>query len=141
MWSCYQLFLKSFNTSNILLSKRMKWKHNTETHCKIRQKLYSRYVPIKLLIDNKFRLLFTYNNDFIRYLTSLGSLRTLRFTESVFVGLNKQIVNTRLDRPLKPGIRNKTLRIVLRFQIEISRLMCICWHSFFNRFIFFCVFY
>ena len=43
--------------------------------------LYSRYEPIKLLIAQKCRLLFTYNADFIRYLTSLGSLRT--FTESV----------------------------------------------------------
>jgi len=36
-------------------------------------KLYSRYVLIELLIDNKFWLLFTYNADFIRYLISLES--------------------------------------------------------------------
>ena len=41
--------------------------------------MYSRYVPIKLLIANKCRLLFTYNADSIRDLTSLGSLQT--FTE------------------------------------------------------------
>jgi len=52
-----------------------------------------------------------------------------------------QKVNTRLDRPLKPGIRHKTLRIVLRLQIEISRLMYTCWHKFFYRYIYFCVFY
>jgi len=40
--------------------------------------------------------------------------------EICIVALNRQIVNTRSDRPLKPGIRNKTLRIVLRFQIKIS---------------------
>ena len=43
--------------------------------------MYSRYVPNKLLIARKSRLLFTYNDDSIRDLTSLGSLRT--FSESV----------------------------------------------------------
>jgi len=33
--------------------------HNTETYCKMRKKLYSLYVPIKLLIAKKFWLLFT----------------------------------------------------------------------------------
>jgi len=36
---------------------------------------------IKMLIANKFRLLFIYNADSIRDFTSLGDLRT--FTESV----------------------------------------------------------
>jgi len=69
------------------------------------QKLYLRYVPIKLLNANKFRLLFTNNANSIRYLTSPGSVRT--FTESVvicIVALNRQIVNNRLDRPIQPGI-------------------------------------
>ena len=40
-------------------------------------KMYLLYVPIKLLIANKFRLLFTFNTDFIRDLvSSLVSLRT-----------------------------------------------------------------
>jgi len=43
--------------------------------------MYSRYVPNKLLIAHKSRLLFTYNDDSIRDKTCLGSLRT--FTESV----------------------------------------------------------
>ena len=43
---------------------------------KIRQKLYSRYVPIKLLTANKFWLLFIYNADSIQDLTRLRSLRT-----------------------------------------------------------------
>jgi len=82
--------------------------------------MYSRYVPNKLLVARKSRLLFTHN---------AYSIRDLAFDiEICIVALNRQIVNTRLDRPLKPGIRNKTLRIVLRFQIKISRLMCICWH-------------
>ena len=45
--------------------------------------MYSRYVPIKLLIANKCRLLFTYNADSIRDLTSFGSLQT--FTESFVI--------------------------------------------------------
>jgi len=95
--------------------------------------MFSRYVPNKLLIAHKSRLLYTYN---------AYSIRDLAFDiEICIVAFNRQIVNTRLDRPLKPGIRNKTLRTVLRFQIEISRLMCICWHLFFNRYIYFCVFY
>jgi len=43
----------------------------------------SRYVQIKFLIANKIRLLFTYNAEFIRYLTSHGSLLT--FTKSVVI--------------------------------------------------------
>jgi len=43
--------------------------------------MYSRYVPNKLLIAHKSRLLFTYNDDSIRDKTSIGSLRT--FSESV----------------------------------------------------------
>jgi len=39
------------------------------------------------------------------------------------------------------SFRNKTLRTVLRFHKEISRLMCICWHLSFNRHTYFCVFY
>ena len=35
----------------------------------------------------------------------------------------------------------KTLRMILIFQLEISRLMCICWHKFFNRYTYFCVSY
>ena len=31
--------------------------------------------------------------------------------------------------------------MILTFQLEISRLMCICWHSFFNRYTCFCVSY
>jgi len=51
--------------------------HNTETYCKMRKKLYSLYVPIKLLIASKFRLLFTYNADSIcDLLSSLVSLHT-----------------------------------------------------------------
>jgi len=38
---------------------------------------------LKLLIANNFRLLFAYNADLIRDLTSFGSLRT--FTESVVI--------------------------------------------------------
>jgi len=89
-------------------------------------KLYLRYVPIKLLIAYKFRLLFTYNADSIRNLSSLGSLRRV----SLFKLLHSTIyiINNRLDRPLKPGIRNNTLRIVLRFQS-------------FNQYTYFCVFY
>jgi len=49
-------------------------------YCKIRKKMYSRYVPNKLLIAHKSRLWFTYNDDSIRDLSSLGSLRT--FSES-----------------------------------------------------------
>ena len=45
--------------------------------------MYSRYVPIKMLIANKFRLLFTYNADSIRDLTSLESLWT--FIKSVVI--------------------------------------------------------
>jgi len=41
----------------------------------------------------------------------------------------------------KPGIRFKTLRMILRFQIEISRLMCIFGISFFNQYTYFCVTY
>jgi len=82
--------------------------------------MYLRYVRNKLLIALKSRLFFTYNTY---------SIRDLAFDiEICIVALNRQIVNTRLDRPLTPGVRDKTLRIVLRFQIEISRLMCICWH-------------
>ena len=52
-------------------------KHNTETYFKIRKKLYSLHVPIKLLIANKCQLLFTYNADSIRELVStLVILRT-----------------------------------------------------------------
>jgi len=79
-----------------------------QTYCKICQILYSQYVPIKLLIANKFRLLFTYNADSIRYLISLWSLLT--YTESVviwIIALNRQIVNNRLYQPLKPGIWKK----------------------------------
>jgi len=43
-------------------------------------KMYSRYIPIKLLTANKFWLLFTTNAYSIRDLTSIGSIRT--FTES-----------------------------------------------------------
>jgi len=35
----------------------------------------------------------------------------------------------------------KTLRMILIFQLEISRLMCICWHKFFNRYTYFFVSY
>jgi len=73
----------------------------------------------RIIVDCQYiSVIVYYNADSIRYFTGLESLRT--FTESVvfwIVALNRQIVNTRLDRPLKPGIRNKTLRIVLRFQI------------------------
>ena len=31
--------------------------------------------------------------------------------------------------------------MILIFQLEISRLMCICWHTFFNRYTYFCVSY
>ena len=40
---------------------------------------------------------------------------------------------------LPPSI--KTLRMILIFQLEIYRLMCICWHKFFNRYTYFCVSY
>jgi len=101
--------------------------------------MYSRYVPNKLLIAHKYWLLFTYNDDSICEKTSLGSLRT--FSESVvfrrndrrvLIGrtlnlnfaLNRQIVI--LDYP--PLTTIKTLRMILIFQLEISRFMCICWH-------------
>ena len=31
--------------------------------------------------------------------------------------------------------------MILIFQLEISRLVCICWHKFFNRYTYFCVSY
>ena len=78
--------------------------------------MYSRYVPNKLLIAHKSRLLFTYN---------AYSIHDLAFDiEICIVALNRQIVNTRLDQPLEPSIWNKTLRIVFK----IERDMCICWH-------------
>jgi len=70
--------------------------------------MYSRYVPNKLFIAHKSRLLFTYNDDSLR-------------------ALNRQIVI--LDH--LPLTTIKTLIMILIFQLEISRLMCICWHSFF----------
>jgi len=45
--------------------------------------MYSQLEPIKWLIANIFRLLFPFNADFIRDLTSLGSL--LSFTKSVVI--------------------------------------------------------
>jgi len=62
------------------------------------------FMLCKLLIANKFRLLFAYNADSICYLTSLKSLCI--FTESVIiwiVALNRQIVNNHLDGPQSPA--------------------------------------
>ena len=61
-----------------------KWNNNiTPKHVANYVKLciYGMYCMIKMLIANKFRLLFIYNADSIRDFTSLGDLRT--FTESV----------------------------------------------------------
>jgi len=79
--------------------------------------LYLLIVPIILLIANKFRLLFTYKADFIRYLTNPGKLQP--FTKSVgicIVSLSKEIVKKRLDRKFKPGIWRKN--IDTRFKIS-----------------------
>jgi len=44
--------------------------------------------------------------------------------------------NSELPAPIK------TLIMILIFQLEISRLMCICWHKFFfNQYTYFCVSY
>jgi len=79
----------------VVFYRQKEWNNYTERYCKIRQQLYSRYVPIKLLIANTFRLLFTYNAEPIRDLTSLESWRT--FTESVvifrFFQMRRQFTN------------------------------------------------
>jgi len=49
--------------------------------------MYSRCVPNKLLIAHKSRLLFTYNDDSIRDLTSLGSVSfSEEMNEGVLIG-------------------------------------------------------
>ena len=102
--------------------------------------MYSRYVPNKLLIAHKSWLLFTYNYDSIRDLTSLGSLRT--FSESVIfrrndggvligrtLNLNCCTQQSNCNSGLPgPYLTIKTLRMILIFQLKISRLICICWH-------------
>ena len=101
--------------------------------------MYSRYVPNKLLISHKSQLLFIYNDDSIRDLTSLGSLRT--FSESVVfrrnvrgvmigrtINLNCCTQQENCNSGLPAPYTIKTLRMILIFQLESSRLMCICWH-------------
>jgi len=84
------------------------WNYSiTPIHIVKYAKLYSRYVPIQVLIANKFRLLFTYNADSIRDLTR-SEVYWRRIALFTVVALNRQCVNNCLDRPLKPGIRNKT---------------------------------
>ena len=63
--------LMSTNDANVPFWLQMNKKNEIITYCyyietyyKIRQKLYSQYVVIKLLIANNFRLLFTYNSLF-----------------------------------------------------------------------------
>jgi len=104
--------------------------------------MYSRYVANKLLIAHKSWLLQKRWCGVAHCPIGLGSLRTfsesvvfLRYDRRVLIGrtlnlncaLNRQIVlsNSGLPAPIK------TLRMILIFQLEISRLMSICWHKFF----------
>jgi len=48
--------------------------------------MYSQYVPNKLLIAHKSRLLFTYNADSICDLTSLGDFWRVSFSEEMAEG-------------------------------------------------------